>query len=294
MESSRFFRRAFQANTSRRWQRWQANIVLCLVVALLLTQFFSSKQNFIQGNSLKKLDDVLASYLTPVQQLRQSASTEILSLSDWFQTKNSNSALAAENKALREQLRVAEQAVEENAVLRGLLNMTAEQSWTVATARVVGFGGITADQELLVNVGSRGGVKLGDLAMNAEGLVGRVIAVSEGSSRVLMLTHPDSKVPVMVQPGNMRAMMVGDAGHQAVLTYAQQPGELKPGQRVITAGIGDGIPYGLVLGTIAEPTLGIHGQLRVQLASRGDSSNHLRLVRYGSKQLYSSLSFQVN
>jgi len=294
MESSRFFRRAFQANTSRRWQRWQANIVLCLVVALLLTQFFSSKQNFIQGNSLKKLDDVLASYLTPVQQLRQSASTEILSLSDWFQTKNSNSALAAENKALREQLRVAEQAVEENAVLRGLLNMTAEQSWTVATARVVGFGGITADQELLVNVGSRGGVKLGDLAMNAEGLVGRVIAVSEGSSRVLMLTHPDSKVPVMVQPGNMRAMMVGDAGHQAVLTYAQQPGELKPGQRVITAGIGDGIPYGLVLGTIAEPTLGNHGQLRVQLASRGDSSNHLRLVRYGSKQLYSSLSFQVN
>ncbi|MBU3654800.1 MAG: rod shape-determining protein MreC [Alphaproteobacteria bacterium] len=294
MESSRFFRRAFQANTSRRWQRWQANIVLCLVVALLLTQFFSSKQNFIQGNSLKKLDDVLASYLTPVQQLRQSASTEILSLSDWFQTKNSNSALAAENKALREQLRVAEQAVEENAVLRGLLNMTAEQSWTVAAARVVGFGGITADQELLVNVGSRGGVKLGDLAMNAEGLVGRVIAVSEGSSRVLMLTHPDSKVPVMVQPGNMRAMMVGDAGHQAVLTYAQQPGELKPGQRVITAGIGDGIPYGLVLGTIAEPTLGNHGQLRVQLASRGDSSNHLRLVRYGSKQLYSSLSFQVN
>ncbi len=294
MESSRFFRRAFQANTSRRWQRWQANIVLCLVVALLLTQFFSSKQNFIQGNSLKKLDDVLASYLTPVQQLRQSASTEILSLSDWFQTKNSNSALAAENKALREQLRVAEQAVEENAVLRGLLNMTAEQSWTVATARVVGFGGITADQELLVNVGSRGGVKLGDLAMNAEGLVGRVIAVSEGSSRVLMLTHPDSKVPVMVQPGNMRAMMVGDAGHQAVLTYAQQPGELKPGQRVITAGIGDGIPYGLVLGTIAEPTLGNHGQLRVQLASRGDSSNHLRLVRYGSKQLYSSLSYQVN
>ncbi len=294
MESSRFFRRAFQANTSRRWQRWQANIVLCLVVALLVTQFLSSKQNFIQGNSLKKLDDVLASYLTPVQQLRQSASTEILSLSDWFQTKNSNSALAAENKALREQLRVAEQAVEENAVLRGLLNMTAEQSWTVATARVVGFGGITADQELLVNVGSRGGVKLGDLAMNAEGLVGRVIAVSEGSSRVLMLTHPDSKVPVMIQPGNMRAMMVGDAGHQAVLTYAQQPGELKPGQRVITAGIGDGIPYGLVLGTIAEPTLGNHGQLRVQLASRGDSSNHLRLVRYGSKQLYSSLSYQVN
>jgi cell shape-determining protein MreC len=77
-------------------------------------------------------------------------------------------------------LRVAEQAVEENAVLRGLLNMTAEQSWTVATARVVGFGGITADQELLVNVGSRGGVKLGDLAMNAEGLVGRVIAVRRG------------------------------------------------------------------------------------------------------------------
>jgi cell shape-determining protein MreC len=70
-----------------------------------------------------------------------------------------------------------------------------------------------------------------------------------------MPTHPDSKVPVMVQPGNMRAMMVGDAGHQAVLTYAQQPGELKPGQRVITAGIGDGIPYGLVLGTIAEPNL---------------------------------------
>ena len=82
--------------------------------------------------------------------------------------------------------------------------------------------------------------------------------------------------------------------HQGILTYAQQPGELKPGHRVITAGIGDGIPYGLMLGTIAEPGMGNNGQMRVQLASRGESSNHLRLVRYGSKQLYSSLSYQVN
>ncbi len=294
MESSRFFRRAFQANTSRRWQRWQANIVICLVVALLVTQFLSSKKNLMQGHSLKKLDDVLVSYLTPVQQARQSVMAEALSIGNWIDSQNANSALATENKALREQLRIAEQAVEENTVLRGLLNMTTEQAWTVATARVVGFGGVTSDQELLVNAGKQAGVKIGDLALNAEGLVGRVITVNEGSARVLMLTHPDSKLPVIIQPGNMRAMMVGDAGHQGILTYAQQPGELKPGHRVITAGIGDGIPYGLMLGTIAEPGMGNNGQMRVQLASRGESSNHLRLVRYGSKQLYSSLSYQVN
>jgi len=294
MDSPRFFRRAFQGHTSRRWQRWQANIVLALVMAILAAQFLSSRQDAGQGYSLKHLDDALASYLTPVQQVRQSVMAQILAAGDWLNLKATNSTLAAENASLRERLRIAEQAAEENTVLRGLLSMPNEQAWTVASARVVAFGGVASDQELLVNAGAQAGVKLGDLAMNAEGLVGRVIAVNEASARVLMLTHPDSKLPVVVQPGNTRAMMVGDAGHQAVLTYAQQPGDLKPGQRVITAGIGDGIPYGLMLGTLAKPGLADGNQLRVQLASRGESSNHLRLVRYGTKQLYSSLSFQVN
>jgi rod shape-determining protein MreC len=304
LRSRRFFRKAFQASIRRRSQRWYYGAVLLLLAALLLGQFC-----FRQGGDAARpraADAVLTSWLAGVQHVVDNALLQVDGVQGWWNAGQETPKLVQENQLLREKLRVAEQAVQENDALRQLLHMQPERGEQIAGARVIGFGGVTADQELLINAGQGAGVKVDDLAFDARGLVGRVIQVNESSARVLLLTHPDSKLPVIVQdqaaegaaPENAaklvastRAMLVGNGGgsQSGVLHYVQQPGVIRAGQLVVTAGIGDGIPYGLVLGAVL-PDHSNKDQPLVALRA-STSASHLQLVRYGTvTPLYSSVN----
>jgi rod shape-determining protein MreC len=303
--SRRFFRKAFQASIRRQSQRWSYGAVLLLLAALLLAQFVGKNGDAARPRAA---DAVLTSWLAGVQHVVDNALLQVDGVQGWWNAGQETPKLVQENQLLREKLRVAEQAVQENDALRQLLHMQPERGEQIAGARVIGFGGVTADQELLINAGQGAGVKVDDLAFDARGLVGRVIQVNESSARVLLLTHPDSKLPVIVQdqaaegaaPENAakpvastRAMLVGNGGgggsQSGVLHYVQQPGVIRAGQVVVTAGIGDGIPYGLVLGAVL-PDHSNKDQPLVALRA-STTASHLQLVRYGTvTPLYSSVN----
>jgi rod shape-determining protein MreC len=310
LRSRRFFRKAFQASIRRQSQRWSYGAVLLLLAALLLAQFVGKNGDAARPRAA---DAVLTSWLAGVQHVVDNAARQVDGVQGWWNAGQETPKLVQENQLLREKLRVAEQAVQENDALRQLLHMQPERGEQIAGARVIGFGGVTADQELLINAGQGAGVKVDDLAFDARGLVGRVIQVNESSARVLLLTHPDSKLPVIVQdqaaegaaPENAakpvastRAMLVGNGGggvvgsgrgSGGVLHYVQQPGVIRAGQVVVTAGIGDGIPYGLVLGAVL-PDHSNKDQPLVALRA-STTASHLQLVRYGTvTPLYSSVN----
>ena len=53
--------------------------------------------------------------------------------------------------------------------------------------------------------------------MDGLGVVGRIAGTGASTSRVLLLTDPTSKVPVLLQPSGQRALLVGDTdGAQAL------------------------------------------------------------------------------
>jgi len=94
----------------------------------------------------------------------------------------------------------------------------------VSGLAVADFRGPFANSRL-INVGSEARVEVGNPVMNENGLVGRIVGVAEGVSRVLLLTDVASRTPVLVDRTNSRAILVGDGGPNPRLDYlrGQEP-----------------------------------------------------------------------
>src|SRR5512134_1098418 len=167
-------------------------------------------------------------------------------------------ALRAENARLREQnLRLLEwqsaarQLSLENAALRQLLSMPAgPERPTAVTGRVIADTGGPFVHTVLLDVGTEHGAARGMAAVNERGLVGRVIEAGRRSSRVLLLTDFNSRIPVMVEPARDQAILAGNnSGHPALVFLPINP-RLAVGDLVVTSGRDGVLPPGLEVGMV--------------------------------------------
>lgn len=166
--------------------------------------------------------------------------------------------LAAENRRLRNdvlvlnagQARLRVEAVE-NARLRSLLGAVEQGSLDVQLAPILDVDQDPTRQRLLLNAGSRNGVRVGQGAIDAGGLLGQVIAVTPSTATVLLLTDLEHAVPVIIARNGVRLVAYGSgrAGHLA-LRNIPLSAEVEIGDTVVTSGLGGRFPPGFPVGTI--------------------------------------------
>lgn len=116
----------------------------------------------------------------------------------------------------------------------------------------------------LVGVGREHGVEPGYPALNIYGVVGRTIDVGARSSRILLLTDLNSRVSVMADRSNARAMLIGDNTDFPRLDYLGRAPDIREGDRIVTSGDDNILPRGLPIG---EAVLDRRGAWRVVLYS---------------------------
>ncbi|MGJ3232262.1 MAG: rod shape-determining protein MreC [Oceanicaulis sp.] len=117
----------------------------------------------------------------------------------------------------------------------------------------------------LVAAGRAQGVEPGFPAVNIYGLIGRTVDVGRTSSRILMLTDFNSRVAVMSDRSNARALLVGDNTDFPRLDYLGRAPDLVEGDRIVTSGDDNVMPRGLPVG---EAVRDRDGRWRVALYSR--------------------------
>jgi len=169
-------------------------------------------------------------------------------------------ALAEENARLQSQVdrllgwqAEATRLAVENRELRIAAAMPVEApAMRVATAAIVGDSAGSFVQTRLIDAGSARGVAVGHAVVDEAGLVGRVVAVGRQSSRVLLITDPAAKVPVMVEGSGDRALMEGDGGRRLRLRFLPRDPRFQLGDRVVTSGEGGLIPPGIAVGVISR------------------------------------------
>jgi rod shape-determining protein MreC len=196
---------------------------------------------------------------------------------DYFGAASENRQLKSELKEMRQWRDVAIALKNENERYRTLLGLKTDPPIPMAAARIVTDSrGPFADTRL-ANAGSERGVKAGNPVMSENGLVGRVIGVTEGVSRVLLLTDIASRTPVMIDRTNARAILTGDGGPNPRLDYLRGRDPLRQGDRVLTSGDGGVLPRGLPVGTAVR---GLDGRWRVVLASDRAPIDFVRILLF--------------
>ncbi|HZX77442.1 rod shape-determining protein MreC [Lysobacter sp.] len=168
--------------------------------------------------------------------------------------------LTAENRRLRNELmlnqaRMARLATlaADNARLRGLLDAADRGKLEVVLAPVLDVDLDPTRQRLVLDVGTRDRVEVGQSVIDSGGLLGQVIAVTPMYANVLLLTDPSHAVPVAVARNGVRLVVYGE-GRSDVLRLTSVPlsSDVKVGDVLVTSGLGGRFAPGFPVGTIAS------------------------------------------
>lgn len=202
---------------------------------------------------------------------------------DMVEDFQSYQRLHEQNQDLRRELQqmkawreAAVQLEQQNAKLLALNNVRLDPRLTSVSGVVIADSGSPFRQSVLLNVGARDGIVEGWATMDGLGLVGRISGVGQNTSRVLLLTDPTSRIPVTIQPSGQRAMLAGDNTAAPLLGFLEDPGLVRPGDRVVSSGDGGLFPAGMLVGEVAQ---GPDARLRVRLSADYQRLEFLRVLR---------------
>jgi len=168
-----------------------------------------------------------------------------------------NARLKQENLRLQHWQTVARRLDTENSVLHEQLNVVGDPDSAFITARVIGDLGSAFGHSMLLNSGSRDGVRKGQAVLSGEALIGYIAEVGDRSSRLLLLTDISAKIPVVVESSRTRAILSGDNKSRPKLNYVAGNPSISVGDRVVTAASGAAFPPGLPIGVVASVSDGI-------------------------------------
>jgi len=187
-----------------------------------------------------------------------------------------NQELRRELQQMRAWREAALQLEQRNAQLLDLAQVRLDPRLTHVTGVVMADAGSPYRKSVLINVGERDGIVDGWAVMDGLGLAGRIAGVGQRSSRVILLTDTNSRVPVMLQPSGQRALISGDNSPLPLLEFVEEAEDVRPGDRVVSASDGGVFPPGLLVG---EVVLGTDRRLRVQPAADYGRLDFLRVLR---------------
>lgn len=198
-------------------------------------------------------------------------------LGSYFFTASENRKLRAQLEDMRRWRDTALALKDQNDRYQALLGLKINPPIPMVAARVVSDARGPFSNARLADAGEERGVVVGNPVITERGLVGRVVGVARGASRVLLLSDTASRTPVMIDRTNARAILTGDGGPNPKLEYLRGREPVKAGDRVITSGDGGVVPRGLPVGVAVK---GIDGRWRVALAADSSAIDFVQILKF--------------
>ena len=106
-------------------------------------------------------------------------------------------------------------------------------------------------KSVIVNRGSKDKIKLGMAVLDGEFLIGKVVEVNYRTSRVLLLSDLNSKIPVSIEPNSIQSILTGTGQNLGKLQYTQLDNvNLEEGDQIYSSGSGGIFKSGIPIGKI--------------------------------------------
>jgi rod shape-determining protein MreC len=181
-------------------------------------------------------------------------------------------SLRRENQQLRSQAVQSLAIARENDQLRNLLGWQRQSPWRLKLANVVMRDPANWWRTVQIDLGSRDGLRENLPVITSAGLVGRVSSVSLTRAQIVLIGDPNCRVSATVEnPARDIGVIVasGPVDTSLVdLTYLASSANLKPGQSVVTSGLGGVFPKGIPIGQVVDSRsveFGLYTDARVKL-----------------------------
>ena len=163
----------------------------------------------------------------------------------------------------------------ENEALKSKINDVSTQS-SELLAKVIIDKKSPFLRSVIVNRGSKDNVILGMAVLDEKFLVGKVVEVNYSTSRVLLLSDLNSKIPVSIEPNGVQSILSGSGSSFGEIQYIKENYELENDSEIFTSGSGGIFRSGIPIGkTIADENIGFD---TIKVKFHSDFSQ-LRLVK---------------
>lgn len=257
-------------------QRFAFLLLLLVAFSLML---LSKAETVIVERMRAGVIDIFAPVLDAMSRPIATVAEAINSVRELGRLREENRFLRDQNVRLLEWQQTAHALAAQNRALQSLLNYALDPDVNFVAGRVIADSGGMFVRSVLVNAGARHGVAKGQAVVDSEGFVGRIAAVGDRSSRVLLVTDLNSRIPVVTETSRERAILAGDNSGRPKLVFLPPNATVAVGERIITSGHGGVIPPGLPVGRVVSvaPT---GGEIRIQPIAELDRLEYVRIANF--------------
>jgi len=164
-----------------------------------------------------------------------------------------NTALRKEVLNLRRENAVLREAAGENARLRSMLGMRQSVSAQMIAAEIISRKENSWFDTATIDRGRRSGaIKGAAVITTGWRLIGQVLEADTFTSQVVALSDSDSAIGAMVQRSRSSGILQGQGSDYLILSYLPKDADVKRGDVVVSSGMGQVIPKGLVIGRVVR------------------------------------------
>jgi rod shape-determining protein MreC len=231
------------------------NVLFVWLLLAALLVFYSSLSQ--RDRDYNRLESSFVDGLVPVISLFNAVKSSVLSVWNRYlslkDSQKENERLKKEIALLRAEKVQLHEAVQSLGRLKKMLAMKNEISGPSQVAEVVGRGPSPFLQALYINKGRREGLERGMAVLHPDGVVGRVERTSQHYAKVLLLPDPNFAIDCYDLRSRVRGILTGLSGEGVCqVKYVARTEDIKTGDILVTSGLDQVFPKGLVLGVVSQ------------------------------------------
>lgn len=217
----------------------QRHGLVAFVFFLVLGFLMRQAPNVVRENIVST---ALGSIFYPAQMV-------ISSVNAYRSVVSENEQLKEENARLRQETYYASEGLQELTRLHTLVRFDDKWDYPIVTSRVVGHNPGRFLTTLVINRGTKHGVKENMPVFSMKGLVGKITKSSLTHSRVQLLVDPNLKLSVIEKRSRIVGFLESVDGRVLTAMIPSHAG-VRVGDTLITSGLGGIFPKGIPVGTV--------------------------------------------
>jgi rod shape-determining protein MreC len=218
---------------------------------LLVTEYRSSQISGVRSTLSIVVDPLKYLVDLPTSIVEQAAH----SISSYRALKLENERLREEQIIHQSRLLKFEALENENIRLRALLENSFKLGEQVLVAELLSVNMAPYEHIVVVNKGTRFGVHPQQPVLDANGVVGQVFRALPFTSEIMLITDPNHAIPVQVNRNGLLTIAMGSGQmNRLVLPFLPSNADIRPGDLLITSGLGGTFPQGYPVAVVDDFT----------------------------------------